>query len=147
MPIYVSADSVEVWTKPQLFKLDSERKPLYVAGVPADNFSADGQLWGNPIYDWPEHEKTGYNWWIYRIHESFKLYDVLRIDHFKGFSDFWQVDGKAEVAKVGTWEPGPGYNLFKAVKETLETFQSLQKTLETLTLKLANCLRIVAIQA
>ena len=119
MPIYVSADSVEVWTKPQLFKLDSERKPLYVAGVPADNFSADGQLWGNPIYDWPEHEKTGYNWWIYRIHESFKLYDVLRIDHFKGFSDFWQVDGKAEVAKVGTWEPGPGYSLFKAVKETL----------------------------
>lgn len=119
MPIYVSADSVEVWTKPQLFKLDSERKPLYVAGVPADNFSADGQLWGNPLYDWEQHEKTGYNWWIYRIHESFKLYDVLRIDHFKGFSDYWQVAGDAKVAKVGTWEPGPGYNLFKAVKEAL----------------------------
>lgn len=119
MPIYVSADSVEVWTKPQLFKLDATRKPLYVAGVPADNFSKDGQLWGNPLYDWEQHEKTGYSWWIYRIHESFKLYDVLRIDHFKGFSDYWQVDGKAEVAKVGTWEPGPGYNLFKAVKESL----------------------------
>lgn len=119
MPIYVSADSVEVWTKPHLFKLDSERKPLYVAGVPADNFSADGQLWGNPLYDWAEHEKTGFSWWIYRIHESFKLYDVLRIDHFKGFSDFWQVAGDATVAKVGTWEPGPGYNLFKVVKEAL----------------------------
>lgn len=119
MPIYISADSVEVWTMPELFKLDSQRKPLFVAGVPADNFSADGQLWGNPIYDWEQHEKTGYNWWIYRIRESFKLYDLLRIDHFKGFSDYWQVDGKAEVARVGTWEPGPGYALFKAVKETL----------------------------
>lgn len=119
MPIYVSADSVEVWTKPQLFKLDSERKPTFVAGVPADQFSADGQLWGNPLYDWAEHEKTGFSWWIYRIHESFKLYDLLRIDHFKGFSDYWQVDGKATVAKVGSWEPGPGYSLFKVVKETL----------------------------
>ena len=119
MPIYVSADSVEVWTKPQLFKLDSERKPTFVAGVPADQFSADGQLWGNPLYDWDEHEKTGFSWWIYRIHESFKIYDLLRIDHFKGFSDYWQVDGKATVAKDGTWEPGPGYSLFKVVKETL----------------------------
>lgn len=119
MPIYVSADSVEVWTKPHLFQLDNKRKPLYVAGVPADNFSEDGQLWGNPLYNWQEHEKTGFSWWIYRIHESFKLYDVLRIDHFKGFSDFWQVAGDAKVAKIGTWEPGPGYNLFKIVKETL----------------------------
>lgn len=87
MPIYVSADMLKC-DKTSTIQIDSERKPLYVAGVPADNFSADGQLWGNPIYDWPEHEKTGYNWWIYRIHESFKLYDVLRIDHFKGFSDF-----------------------------------------------------------
>ena len=119
MPIYVSADSVEVWTKPHLFKLDAKRNPLFVAGVPADNFSVDGQLWGNPLYDWQEHEKTGFNWWIYRIHESFKLYDVLRIDHFKGFSDYWQVDGQASVARIGTWEPGPGYSLFKAVKESL----------------------------
>ncbi|MGT2756603.1 4-alpha-glucanotransferase [Streptococcus ovuberis] len=119
MPIYVSADSVEVWTKPELFKLDESRKPTYVAGVPADQFSTDGQLWGNPLYDWEAHERTGFNWWIYRIRESFKLYDVLRIDHFKGFSDFWQVDGRAKVAKEGTWEPGPGYSLFKTIKETL----------------------------
>ncbi len=119
MPIYVSGDSVEVWTKPQLFKLDKKRKPTYVAGVPADQFSAEGQLWGNPLYDWEEHARTGYSWWIYRIHESFKLYDVLRIDHFKGFSDYWQIDARAEVATEGTWEPGPGYALFKAIKEAL----------------------------
>ena len=119
MPIYVAADSVEVWTKPELFQLDKERNPLFVAGVPADQFSATGQLWGNPLYDWEEHKKQGYTWWIHRIEESFKIYDVLRIDHFKGFSDYWQVDGKAEVAKDGSWQPGPGYELFKAVKEQL----------------------------
>lgn len=119
MPIYVAADSVEVWTKPELFQLDEERNPLFVAGVPADQFSATGQLWGNPLYDWEEHKKQGYAWWIHRIEESFKIYDVLRIDHFKGFSDYWQVDGKAEVAKDGSWQPGPGYDLFKAVKEQL----------------------------
>lgn len=119
MPIYVAADSVEVWTKPELFQLDEERNPLFVAGVPADQFSATGQLWGNPLYAWEEHKKQGYAWWIHRIEESFKIYDVLRIDHFKGFSDYWQVDGKAEVAKDGSWQPGPGYDLFKAVKEQL----------------------------
>ena len=119
MPIYVAADSVEVWTKPELFQLDEERNPLFVAGVPADQFSATGQLWGNPLYAWKEHKKQGYAWWIHRIEESFKIYDVLRIDHFKGFSDYWQVDGKADIAKYGSWQPGPGYDLFKAVKEQL----------------------------
>ena len=119
MPIYVAADSVEVWTKPELFQLDKERNPLFVAGVPADQFSATGQLWGNPLYDWEEHKKQGYTWWIHRIEESFKIYDVLRIDHFKGFSDYWQVDGKADIAKCGSWQPGPGYDLFKVVKEQL----------------------------
>ena len=119
MPIYVAADSVEVWTKPELFQLDKERNPFFVAGVPADQFSATGQLWGNPLYAWKEHKKQGYAWWIHRIEESFKIYDVLRIDHFKGFSDYWQVDGKADIAKYGSWQPGPGYDLFKAVKEQL----------------------------
>ncbi|OOF83155.1 4-alpha-glucanotransferase [Rodentibacter ratti] len=119
MPIYVSADSVEVWTKPELFQLDAERNPLFVAGVPADQFSATGQLWGNPLYDWNEHKRQGYAWWIYRIAESFKIYDVLRIDHFKGFSDYWQVDGKADIAKYGSWQPGPGYELFETVKQQL----------------------------
>lgn len=119
MPIYVSTDSVEVWTMPELFELDKNRKPLYVAGVPADGFSKDGQLWGNPIYDWPKHLETGFTWWIYRIKESFKLYDMLRIDHFKGFSDYWEIPGDAKVAKNGKWKPGPGIALFDAVQASL----------------------------
>lgn len=119
MPIYVSADSVEVWTMPDLFKLDDQRCPLFLAGCPADEFSPDGQLWGNPIYDWDRHAETGYAWWIYRIQESFKLYDYLRIDHFKGFSDYWEIDGDAETANEGKWQPGPQYALFAAVKEAL----------------------------
>ena len=119
MPIYVSTDSVEVWTMPELFKLDKNRNPLYVAGVPADGFSKDGQLWGNPIYDWPKHLETGFTWWIYRIKESFKLYDMLRIDHFKGFSDYWEIPGDAKVAKNGKWKPGPGIALFDAVQASL----------------------------
>lgn len=119
MPIYISADSVEMWTHPELFKVDVKGQPKYVAGVPADEFSADGQYWGNPIYDWEKHAETGYAWWIYRIRESFKLYDVLRIDHFKGFSDFWQVDASESTAVNGSWQSGPGYDLFKAVKAEL----------------------------
>lgn len=119
MPIYVSADSVEMWTMPELFKVDANNEPLYVAGCPADDFSPTGQLWGNPIYDWDKHKEQGFSWWIYRVQESFKIYDVLRIDHFKGFSDFWQIDKDAENAVNGTWEAGPGIELFQKIKEQL----------------------------
>ena len=119
MPIYVSADSVEMWTMPELFKVDANNEPLYVAGCPADDFSPTGQLWGNPIYDWEKHKEQGFSWWIYRVQESFKIYDVLRIDHFKGFSDFWQIDKDAENAVNGTWEAGPGIGLFQKIKEQL----------------------------
>ena len=119
MPIYVSADSVEMWTMPELFKVDANNEPLYVAGCPADDFSPTGQLWGNPIYDWEKHKEQGFSWWIYRVQESFKIYDVLRIDHFKGFSDFWQIDKDAENAVNGTWEAGPGIELFQKIKEQL----------------------------
>ena len=119
MPIYVSADSVEMWTMPELFKVDGNNEPLYVAGCPADDFSPTGQLWGNPIYDWTKHKEQGFSWWIYRVQESFKIYDVLRIDHFKGFSDFWQIDRDAENAVNGTWEAGPGIELFQKIKEQL----------------------------
>ena len=119
MPIYVSADSVEVWTQPHLFKLDAECKPRYIAGVPPDNFSPTGQLWGNPIYDWDKHKAENYAWWVFRIQESFKLFDCLRIDHFKGFSDFWEIPAGDETAENGKWVPGPGYDLFKVVKEEL----------------------------
>lgn len=119
MPIYVSADSVEMWTMPELFKVDANNEPLYVAGCPADDFSPTGQLWGNPIYDWEKHKEQGFSWWIYRVQESFKIYDVLRIDHFKGFSDFWQIDKDAENAVNGTWQAGPGIELFQKIKEQL----------------------------
>lgn len=119
MPIYVSADSVEMWTMPELFKVDENNEPLYVAGCPADDFSPTGQLWGNPIYDWEKHKEQGFSWWIYRVQESFKIYDVLRIDHFKGFSDFWQIDKDAENAVNGTWKAGPGIELFQKIKEQL----------------------------
>ena len=119
MPIYVSADSVEMWTMPELFKVDENNEPLYVAGCPADDFSPTGQLWGNPIYDWEKHKEQGFSWWIYRVQESFKIYDVLRIDHFKGFSDFWQIDKDDEKAVNGTWEAGPGIELFQKIKEQL----------------------------
>ena len=119
MPIYVSGDSVEMWTMPELFKIDENNEALYVAGCPADDFSPTGQLWGNPIYDWKKHKEQNYFWWVYRVQESFKIYDVLRIDHFKGFSDFWQIDRDAEDAVNGTWEEGPGIELFEKIKEQL----------------------------
>lgn len=119
MPIYVSADSVEVWCQPELFKLDADRQPLSVAGCPPDAFSDEGQLWGNPIYDWAAHKATGYAWWLERIKRSFDLYHVLRIDHFRGFSAFWEIDGQAETAKDGSWQDGPGYELFALVKKKL----------------------------
>lgn len=119
MPIYVSRDSVEMWTMPELFKLDKKGEVLYVAGCPADDFSPNGQLWGNPIYDWKTHKKKKYSWWIDRIKESLKMYDVIRIDHFKGFSDYWQIDKDAKVAKEGTWEQGPGIELFDTIKKEL----------------------------
>lgn len=119
MPIYISADSVEVWTMPELFKVDQDKKPMYIAGVPADGFSEDGQLWGNPIYDWNNHLSTDFAWWIFRIQESCKMYDHVRIDHFKGFSDFWEIPGGDKTAKNGHWASAPGFELFTAVKEAL----------------------------
>lgn len=120
MPLYVAADSVEMWTMPDLFKADEERRPEFVAGVPADDFSDLGQYWGNPIYDWDYHRQTDYAWWVERIKASFELYDVLRIDHFKGLSDYWEIpaDGLEDATK-GCWRPGPGYDLFAKVEEKL----------------------------
>ncbi len=120
MPIYVSRDSADVFANPDLFLIDKESfSPELVAGVPPDYFSEDGQLWGNPLYDWNSHEKQGFDWWIRRISHSFSLYDVLRIDHFRAFASFWAVDGKADTAKNGKWMEGPGIKLFDAVKTAL----------------------------
>ena len=92
LPLYVAYDSADVWAQPQLFKLTGSRKPRKVAGVPPDYFSATGQLWGNPVYDWAQHKETGYEWWIERMHRAFQMYDVVRIDHFRGLDRYYEID-------------------------------------------------------
>ena len=120
MPIYVSRDSVDVWSNTGLFQINEKSlAPTHVAGVPPDYFSADGQLWGNPLYDWDKMEKDGYKWWISRIEASLKLYDSVRIDHFRAFASYWAVPAESKTAKVGEWIDGPGMKLFDKVKEAL----------------------------
>ena len=119
IPIYVAFDSADTWSHPELFELDEEGYPTVVAGVPPDAFSATGQLWGNPIYRWEYHEETGFSWWIQRLEQTFKLYDVVRIDHFRGFDEFWAVPYGNTTAMEGRWCKGPGYELFAAMKDKL----------------------------
>lgn len=119
LPIYVSADSADVWSHPELFWLDGRGNPVAVAGCPPDEFSATGQLWGNPLYDWEVHERTGYEWWIRRLSHAFDLYDAVRIDHFRGFDEYYAVDAHADTAKDGRWMKGPSMKLFSAVKRAL----------------------------
>ena len=119
MPIYVAADSADVWAQPHFFKTDAVGKPTCVAGCPPDEFSETGQLWGNPIYDWEAMDKDGYAWWIERLRESFKIYDIVRIDHFRGFESYWEVPAGSETSASGKWVKGPDYKLFAAVKEEL----------------------------
>ena len=119
LPIYVSEDSSDVWSKPNYFKLDEDLVPITVAGVPPDGFTDTGQLWGNPIYDWEVMKENGYKWWIERIAHSFSLYDTLRIDHFRGFESYWEVEYGAKTAIEGRWVKGPGIHLFKKIEEEL----------------------------
>ncbi len=111
IPIYVALDSADVWSEPRFFQLDEKNVPKAVAGVPPDPFTADGQLWGNPLYNWDEMERDGFGWWIRRVEGAQKLYDVIRIDHFRGFESYWSVPFGEKTAKNGTWLPGPGMKL------------------------------------
>lgn len=117
LPIYVAYDSAEVWKNPELFVLDRELNPVSVAGVPPDGFTPDGQLWGNPLYDWEAMRGDGYRWWTDRIDRSRRLYDILRIDHFRGFAGYYAVPASEKTARNGVWLKGPGYALFEAVRE------------------------------
>ena len=119
LPIYVSLDSADVWANPSLFALDEELRPVEVAGCPPDYFSEDGQLWGNPVYDWDAHKKTGYAWWLRRIEHATKVYDRVRIDHFRGFESFWAIPYGDKTARNGCWKKGPGMDLFSLVNEKL----------------------------
>ncbi len=118
IPIYVSLDSADVWSNREQFLLDNENNPVKVAGVPPDYFSEEGQLWGNPLYDWDKMEKENYKWWRDRISHMLTLFDGVRIDHFRGIESYWAVDGKAKTAKNGEWIKGPGEKLVNALKET-----------------------------
>ncbi len=119
MPIYVSYDSVEAWVSPELFQFDKHKKPKDVAGCPPDDFAVTGQLWGNPLYDWEYHKKTGYKWWIDRLRFSASIYDIVRIDHFRGFESYYAVPYGDETAENGEWRKGPGAELFKAAEKAL----------------------------
>ena len=119
IPIYVAMDSADTWAHPELFQLNEQNIPYAVAGCPPDGFSADGQLWGNPLYRWEYHKNTGYDWWVSRLAYCFRLYDVVRIDHFRGFDEYFSIPYGAESAKTGHWEKGPGIELFRCIEQRL----------------------------
>ena len=133
IPIYVSMDSADAWANPSLFQLDEKNLPLGVAGCPPDAFSATGQLWGNPLYNWAYHKKTGYDWWLKRIAYCFDLYDIVRIDHFRGFDEYYSIPYGDETAVNGHWEKGPGMDLFDTVKEKLGELDIIAEDLGFLT--------------
>jgi 4-alpha-glucanotransferase len=115
VPIFVSADSADVWDNPQYFQLDEQRRPIVVAGVPPDYFSKTGQLWGNPLYDWPALKADGYSWWVDRLRQVLRQVDVVRIDHFRGFEANWAVPAGSPTAEPGRWVKGPEFDLFDAL--------------------------------
>ena len=119
IPIYVAADSADAWAGRELFETDADGKPRRVAGCPPDYFAADGQLWGNPLYDWNYHRRTGYAWWILRIRHALSIYDILRIDHFRGFDTYWAIPAGETTARNGRWEQGPRMELFRALHNAL----------------------------
>ncbi|MCR5176759.1 MAG: 4-alpha-glucanotransferase [Anaerovibrio sp.] len=133
MPIFVSLNSADVWGHQELFKLDRNCKPYKVAGVPPDYFSETGQLWGNPQYDWAEMQKDGYSWWIDRMRRMFDLVDMVRIDHFRGFEAFWEIDGDAETAIEGVWRKGPGKPFFDKIREALGNLPIVAEDLGVIT--------------
>ena len=119
IPIFVAADSSDAWANPEIFLFDEERKPVKVAGVPPDYFSATGQLWGNPLYNWQKLKETNYSWWVERVRANLSTCDIIRIDHCRGFEAYWAVPYGDDTAINGQWEPGPGIDLFNAIKSQL----------------------------
>lgn len=133
MPIFVAHDSADVWAQPDQFRLDRDGLPTVVAGVPPDYFSEDGQLWGNPIYDWNAMARDGYRWWIRRFRAAFEVADIVRIDHFRGFEAFWETPASEETARGGRWVKGPGAALFLAVRRALGRLPIIAENLGEIT--------------
>lgn len=133
VPIYVAHDSVDVWVNPGLFFLNEIGRQTVVAGVPPDDFSDDGQLWGNPLYRWEVHKIEGYHWWIERMRVTFQTYDIIRLDHFRGFAGYWEVPADQPNAINGRWLPGPGITLFDALKNALGEMPIIAEDLGVIT--------------
>ena len=133
VPIFVAHDSADVWANRQLFQLKEDGEPGLVAGVPPDYFSAAGQRWGNPLYDWPAAAATGYAWWIQRLEQGLKLFDLVRLDHFRGFAAYWEIPAENETAAGGRWVPGPGAALFTALQARLGELPFIAEDLGVIT--------------
>lgn len=140
IPIYVAFDSADCWANSNLFLFDELNMPIAVAGCPADAFSATGQLWGNPLYDWEYHKKTNYEWWIKRIKHCFKLYDIVRVDHFRGFDEYYSIPYGAINAVKGEWKKGPGYALFQKLNQELGKLDIIAEDLGFVTESVKNLL-------
>ena len=141
IPIYVPLDSVDVWASPHQFQLDENRRPTGVAGVPPDYFTADGQLWGNPLYNWEIMKEDGYGWWMNRLRHAAKLYDVIRIDHFRGISSYWSVPPEEKTARNGRWIPGPGLDLIHRIQTVFPDLLIIAEDLGFLTDDVLNLVR------
>ena len=133
LPIYVSPDSADLWANSAMFQLDERRRPTEVAGVPPDAFSADGQLWGNPLYDWKKHRAQGYAWWLQRLRQAANLCDLVRIDHFRGFESYYAIPAGAKTAAKGRWRKGPGMELIRAIRKELPDLGIIAEDLGLLT--------------
>ncbi len=141
LPIYVSGDSADVWANPEQFQLDEAGLPTEVAGCPPDGFTEDGQLWGNPLFDWERMKGEGYAWWLRRIDFQFKIYDILRIDHFRGFDEYYAIPYGDKTARNGRWRSGPGIEFFRTVKKTLGKKEIIAEDLGFLTESVRKMLR------
>ena len=141
VPIYVPLDSADVWASPELFQLDASRRPTVVAGCPPDGFSADGQLWGNPIYNWEKMHAERYHWWIRRMKAAARMYDVVRFDHFRGFESYWAVPAGAKTAAAGQWRKGPGMDFVGAIKKALPDLPIIAEDLGFVTEEVKTLLR------
>ena len=133
LPIYAAGDSADVWANPEQFQLDQDGLPVEVAGCPPDAFTEDGQLWGNPIFDWDKMKETGYRWWLQRIKAQYRICDTLRIDHFRGFDEYYAIPYGDKTARNGRWRPGPGLPFFRRVNEALDTPDIIAEDLGFLT--------------
>jgi 4-alpha-glucanotransferase len=141
MPIYVAYDSSDVWANSKYFDLDELKTPYHVAGVPPDNYSADGQLWGNPIYNWRLLKEENYIWWVNRVQSAMESFDMIRIDHFIGFVNYYQIPYGELTAKYGKWIKGPGYQLFKVIKEQVKNVSIIAEDLGVVTQEVRNLLK------